>query len=51
VYVPTQDGQSVTERGKPAGQAAGVRFVRMAEKAAVYEVGSGSYSFEAKVAR
>ncbi|HEX2971292.1 MAG TPA: family 78 glycoside hydrolase catalytic domain [Tepidisphaeraceae bacterium] len=51
VYVPTRDGQSVTESGKPAGEAPGVRFVRMTDNAAVYEVGSGHYSFEAKVTR
>ncbi|MGE5611628.1 MAG: family 78 glycoside hydrolase catalytic domain [Bacillota bacterium] len=51
VYVPTQDAQSVTEGDKPAKEAAGVRFVRMTEKAAVYEVGAGTYTFSAAVAR
>jgi len=46
VSVPANDAASVTESGKPAGQAQGVKFLRMADGAAVYEIGSGSYHFE-----
>jgi alpha-L-rhamnosidase len=35
----------VTEGGRPAGQAAGVRFLRYADGAVVFEVGSGTYTF------
>jgi len=35
----------VTENGKPANQAEGVRFLRMERGTAVYEVGSGNYVF------
>jgi len=45
VYVPGKDSNNVMESGKPAGKAAGVKFLRMEKGAAVYEVGSGSYSF------
>ncbi len=45
VYVPAKDAESVTEGGKPAARSKGVRFLRMEEDAAVYEVGSGNYVF------
>ena len=47
VYVPAKDAAAVTEGGKPAGEAAGVKFVRMEGGCAVYEVGSGEYRFVA----
>ena len=45
VYVPARDSASVTESGHPADRAEGVRFLRMENGFAVYEVGSGSYAF------
>jgi alpha-L-rhamnosidase len=45
VYVPAVDQAGITESGKPAAQAEGVKFLRMEKGAAVYEVGSGSYVF------
>ncbi|MEI7901354.1 MAG: family 78 glycoside hydrolase catalytic domain [bacterium] len=45
VYVPAADAAGVTESGKPAAQAAGVRFLRVENGAAVYAVGSGQYRF------
>ncbi len=45
IYVPTADAATVTESGKPAGQVAGVKFLRMEAGNAVYEVGSGQYRF------
>ncbi|MEH1168718.1 family 78 glycoside hydrolase catalytic domain [Micromonospora sp. CPCC 205539] len=45
VRFPTPGREAVTEGGRPAEQAAGVRFVRMDGAVAVYEIGSGSYSF------
>ncbi|MFI6263848.1 family 78 glycoside hydrolase catalytic domain [Micromonospora sp. NPDC051006] len=45
VRVPAPGRHSVTEGGRPAEQADGVRFVRMDGGTAVYEVGSGSYAF------
>ncbi len=50
VFVPADDPTAVTESGMPAGEAVGVRFLRHEEGAAVYEVVSGSYLFESKVA-
>ena len=49
VYVPTADAQSVTESGKPAASAAGLKFLRMESGAAVFEAGSGTYHFVSKV--
>ncbi|MEI7928153.1 MAG: alpha-L-rhamnosidase C-terminal domain-containing protein, partial [Verrucomicrobiales bacterium] len=48
VYVPSKDAAGVTESDKPAAKAAGVKFLRMENGAAVYEVGSGSYRFQAE---
>lgn len=45
VHVPTSDAATVTESGKPANNAPGVRFLRSENGAAVYEVGSGRYAF------
>jgi alpha-L-rhamnosidase len=47
VYVPTTQPGAVTESGRPAARAAGVKFLRAEKDAAVYEVGSGSYDFAA----
>ena len=46
VFVPAQDAAGVTESGKPAAQAEGVKFLRMENNAAVYAVGSGTYRFQ-----
>ena len=45
VSLPIREAAQVREGGKPAGQTAGVRFVRMEDQRAVYEVGSGTYHF------
>ena len=45
VHVPARDANSVTESGKPAGEAAGVKFVNFDAGAAVFEIGSGEYRF------
>ncbi|MFJ4978048.1 hypothetical protein ACIP6X_22310 [Streptomyces coeruleorubidus] len=42
VHVPTRTRSAVTEGGRPAEAAKGVRFLRMEDGAAVFEVGSGS---------
>jgi alpha-L-rhamnosidase len=47
VYVPTRDSAAVKESGRPAGEASAVRFLRTEAEAAVYEVGSGDFVFEA----
>ena len=46
VSVPAQDAATVTESGKPADRAAGVKFLRRESNAAVYAVGSGTYRFQ-----
>lgn len=46
VFVPAKEAEAVTESGKPASQAEGVKFVRMDAHAAVYAVGSGAYRFQ-----
>ena len=50
VYVPAKDMAGVAESGKPASKADGVKFLRMENGAAVYEVGSGMYGFQSGLA-
>jgi alpha-L-rhamnosidase len=45
VHVPASGPDAVSEGGRPAGEAEGVRFERMADGHAVYAVGSGAYRF------
>ncbi len=49
VYVPAKDVGAVTEGGRPAARAEGVRFLRMEKGAAVFAVGSGSYGFSSVI--
>ncbi len=51
VYVPADDAAKVSEGGKPAGTAQGVRLLQSEPGAAVYDVGSGSYRFESTLTR
>jgi alpha-L-rhamnosidase len=45
VFVPAKDPDHVSESGRPASQADGVKFLRMENGRAVFDVGSGSYHF------
>jgi alpha-L-rhamnosidase len=45
VYVPAKDAETASESGKPVGQSEGVKFLRLENGAALFEVGSGSYAF------
>jgi alpha-L-rhamnosidase len=45
VYIPATDQAQVTEGGKKASSSKGVKFVKMEGDYAVYQVGSGNYSF------
>jgi alpha-L-rhamnosidase len=47
VYLPTKDAASVTESGRSATQAEGVRSLPPEPGRAVFAVGSGSYTFSA----
>ena len=49
VFVPAKAAAGVTESGKPAAQAEGVKFLRMENNAAVYAVGSGTYQFQSSL--
>jgi hypothetical protein len=46
VFVPAKDAASVTESGKSADKAEGVKFLGMENNAAVYDIGSGTYQFQ-----
>lgn len=45
IYIPARSTNHVKEGGKPIA-AAGIRFIKMEGDRAVYEIGSGNYSFE-----
>ena len=45
VFLPTVKSESVTESGKPATSAPGVKFLRSENGRAVYEVAAGTYHF------
>ena len=47
--VPGKDAASVTESGKHAGDAEGVKFLRMENNSAVFAVGSGNYQFQSQL--
>ena len=46
IFIPTKDIGSITESGKPADKSPAVNFLRMEDKTAVYEIGSGHYEFK-----
>jgi alpha-L-rhamnosidase len=46
VYIPANNAAQVTESGKPAVKAVGVRFLHMENNTAVYTVASGFYRFQ-----
>jgi hypothetical protein len=45
VFIPAASAESVTEGGKPAAQSGGVKFLRMENDRAVFEIESGAYMF------
>jgi alpha-L-rhamnosidase len=47
VFVPAKSDSAITENGKPANQAAGVKFLRQEANHAVFAVASGDYHFSA----
>ncbi|MFN8007674.1 MAG: alpha-L-rhamnosidase C-terminal domain-containing protein [Terriglobia bacterium] len=46
VSIPTQSPQTVREGALPAERSPGVKFLRFEDGLAVYEIGSGNYSFQ-----
>jgi len=45
IYIPAKDAARVLEGGQPANKSKGLRFLRVEEGNAVFEAGSGDYSF------
>ncbi|HEY4789700.1 MAG TPA: family 78 glycoside hydrolase catalytic domain [Bacteroidales bacterium] len=45
VYIPAGSEKEVSENGKSASSAEGIRFLHMEGKLAVFEIGSGDYTF------
>jgi alpha-L-rhamnosidase len=48
IYVPAKDIAAVTESGKPAAAARGVKLLRSENGRAVIEIGSGQYDFASR---
>ena len=48
IYLPARDVKSVTESGKPAEQAEGVKYLRQENDRTIFQVGSGDYRFASK---
>jgi alpha-L-rhamnosidase len=49
VCVPAKDAGTVTESGKPAAEAEGVKFMKMEDGFAVFAVESGRYVFQTEI--
>jgi len=45
LYLPAQQERTVTEGGQRAAKAAGVKFLRLENGKAVYELSAGTYLF------
>jgi alpha-L-rhamnosidase len=50
IHVPADSAGSITESGKPADTAPGLKFLRFENRVAVYAAGSGEYHFVATFA-
>jgi hypothetical protein len=46
VFIPAASAETVKEGGKPAAQSSGVKFLRMENDRAVFEIESGDYTFK-----
>ncbi|HEX3356209.1 MAG TPA: glycoside hydrolase family 78 protein, partial [Tepidisphaeraceae bacterium] len=51
IHLPTSNASAIIESGKPASQAAGLRFIRANETTAAYEAGAGRYAFQSTFSR
>jgi alpha-L-rhamnosidase len=45
VYIPASSQNTITESGEKAASVKGIKFIKMEGSGAVYEIGSGAYSF------
>ena len=45
IYIPAEQEQEVTESGRECSKSEGVKFVKLEEGRAVFEIGSGIYQF------
>jgi hypothetical protein len=48
IYIPATKEKNVTESGKRAAKSNGIKFLRIENDKAIYEVGSGEYKFLSK---
>ncbi|MEO6733740.1 MAG: family 78 glycoside hydrolase catalytic domain [Ferruginibacter sp.] len=45
IYIPASSASDITEQGKSVDKSEAVKFIKMDDRYAVFEIGSGSYSF------
>jgi alpha-L-rhamnosidase len=45
IYIPCSDSLSIFESNRPVNEIADIKFLRMQDNKAVFEIGSGDYSF------
>jgi alpha-L-rhamnosidase len=48
VYVPAKSAEAVTESGRSTDKSKGMKFLRMENGRAVFEIGSGEYQFASR---
>jgi alpha-L-rhamnosidase len=49
VFIPTKSAENIMESGKVVARVKGVKFLRVENGAAVFEVGSGNYKFASEI--
>ncbi len=49
VFIPAKSAENIMESGKVVARVKGVKFLRMENGAAVFEVGSGNYKFASEI--
>jgi alpha-L-rhamnosidase len=49
LYIPASSASGVTEGGKPANKAEGIKFIKYEKGKAIYELKSGSYELSSKL--
>jgi alpha-L-rhamnosidase len=49
VYIPSSNINDIIENGAKANTAVGVKFLKIERNKAVFEIGSGAYSFVSKI--
>jgi alpha-L-rhamnosidase len=49
IYIPTNDPASILESGRNIEKSTGIKFSRIENNLAIYEIGSGNYEFSSSI--